>query len=487
MLREHFRVPGMGDTTARYFRDKLAMRVRAREAGLLVPDFVHALNHDDLRAFMANVPSPWVLKPRSEGSAAGIKKVTEPDALWRHLDEFGDCQSFYLLERYVPGDVYHVDSIVSEREVVFTEVSRYGKPPFDVMHSGGLFTTRTLPPESPEVQALIGHNREVLDALGFVRGVTHTEFIKGRDDGRFYFLETAARVGGAHIVEVIEAATGINLWAEWAKIEIAGGHQPYQLPPTRSDHAGIIVSLAKQEWPDTSAYDDSEVVWRLKKRHHVGLIVASPTASRVEQLMERYSARVSRRVLCLAAWPRAAVPVASLLMRSDSWPFVVFVAPYFTETAKRFIAAMLRVPEIRVGIVSQEPLEQLPHALGQELSAHWRIDDALSAGQLAAAVVALRDRHGPIHRLLGIVEQIQVPLAEVREQLGIPGMRVEQAQNFRDKARMKERLRAAGLPCAQHRLVDERTRRLGLRRRGGVPAGRQAPGGCGGAVDEASQ
>ena len=140
-------------------------------------------------------------------------------------------------------------------------------------------------------------------------------------------------------------------------------------------------------------------------------------------------------------------------MRSDSWPFVVFAAPYFTETAKRFIGAMLRVPEIRVGIVSQEPLEQLPHALGQELSAHWRIDDALSAGQLAAAVIALRDRHGPIHRLLGIVEQIQVPIAEVREQLGLPGMRVEQAQNFRDKARMKERLRAAGLPCAQHRLV----------------------------------
>jgi hypothetical protein len=291
LLREHLRVPGMGDTTARYFRDKLAMRVRAREAGLLVPDFVHALNHDDLRAFMASVPPPWVLKPRSEGSAAGIKKVMEPDALWRHLDELGDRQSFYVLERYVAGDVYHVDSIVSERQVVFTSVSCYGKPPFDVMHSGGLFTTRTLAADSSEAQALASHNREVLDALGFVRGVTHTEFIKGREDGRCYFLETAARVGGAHIVEVIEAATGINLWAEWAKIEIAGGHAPYQLPAMRSDYAGIIVSLARQEWPDTASYDDPEVVWRLKKRHHVGLIVASPTAARVEQLIERYSAR----------------------------------------------------------------------------------------------------------------------------------------------------------------------------------------------------
>jgi hypothetical protein len=291
LLREHLRVPGMGDTTARYFRDKLAMRVRAREAGLLVPDFVHALNHDELRAFMAEVPPPWVLKPRSEGSAAGIKKVTEPDALWRLLDEFGDRQSFYLLERYVAGDVYHVDSIVSEREVVFTSVSCYGKPPFDVMHSGGLFTTRTLAADSLEAKALASHNRAVLDALGFVRGVTHTEFIKGREDGRFYFLETAARVGGAHIVEVVEAATGINLWAEWAKVEVGGGHRPYHLPATRSDHAGIIVSLARQEWPDTSTYDDPEVVWRLKKRHHAGLIVASPTASRVDQLIDRYSVR----------------------------------------------------------------------------------------------------------------------------------------------------------------------------------------------------
>ncbi len=290
-LREHLRVPGMGDTTARYFRDKLAMRVRAREAGILVPDFVHALNHEAIRQYLERVPPPWALKPRSEAAAAGIKKVREPDELWALLDEFGDRQSFYVLEQFVPGEIFHVDSIISEREIVFAAAHRYGRPPLDLMQSGGLFTTRTVSRASADGQTLLELNREVIAALGLVRGVTHTEFIRGRDDGRFYFLETAARVGGANIAEVVEAATGINLWAEWAKIEVGGGKRAYQAPEHRDDHAGIILSLARQEWPDTAAYDDPEIVWRLKKRHHAGLIVASPSPERVESLLESYGHR----------------------------------------------------------------------------------------------------------------------------------------------------------------------------------------------------
>ena len=213
-LREHLRVPGMGDTTARYFRDKLAMRVKARDHNIRVPEFVHVLNHDRLREYTARVPAPWMLKPRGEASAVGIKKVNDEGELWRALDELGDRQSFYLLEKYVPGDVYHVDSIVSDREVLFVAVSKYGVPPMDVAHYGGVSLTRTVSRESSEAQALEALNRELIQTLGLVRGVTHTEFIRGRDDGRFYFLETAARVGGANIAEVVEAATGVNLWAE---------------------------------------------------------------------------------------------------------------------------------------------------------------------------------------------------------------------------------------------------------------------------------
>src|ERR1700737_966140 len=211
-LREHLRIPGMGLTTVRYFRDKLAMRARAKEIGILVPEFAHVLNYDHLRQFMARVPGPWLLKPRSQASGIGMKKIHAPDELWPWLDELGDQQSFYLLEHFVPGTVYHVDSIACERDVVFAEAHKYGTPPLTTSHQGGVFTTSTLPPDAPEYAELLSLNRKVLGELGFVRGVTHAEFLKADSDGKFYFIEVAARVGGAFISDVIEAATGINLW-----------------------------------------------------------------------------------------------------------------------------------------------------------------------------------------------------------------------------------------------------------------------------------
>jgi biotin carboxylase len=292
-LREHLRVPGMGESATRYFRDKLAMRTRAREAGILVPDFIHVLNHDRLRSFMQSVPPPWLLKPRMEASASGIKKINSPDQFWDAAAILGDRQSYHLMERYVPGDIYHVDSIVSAGEVVFAEAHRYGKPPLDLAHGGGIFTTSTVTRGSEEEQTLLGLNRQVLGAMGLRRGVSHTEFIRGREDGQFYFLETAARVGGAHIVELVEAATGINLWAEWAKLEIARGEREYVVPDHRGDYGGLIVSLARQQWPDTSAYQDPEIVWRLNKRAHAGLIIRSHDQSRVEYLLGEYTRRFS--------------------------------------------------------------------------------------------------------------------------------------------------------------------------------------------------
>jgi len=290
-LREHMRIPGMGLTTIRYFRDKLSMRARAKEAGILVPEFVHILNHEAIREFMSRVPSPWLLKPRSQASGIGMKKIHKPDDLWPWLDQLGDQQSFYLLEQFVPGTVYHVDSIVSEREVLFAEPHAYGAPPLDISHQGGVFTTRTLPRDLAETKNLLDINRDVIEGLGYVRGVTHAEFLKSHADGKFYFIEIAARVGGAYISNVIEAATGINLWREWARLEVGGGKEPYQLPGVRRDYAGVILSLARQEHPDTSAYNDSEIVYRVSKYHHAGLILKSPKPERVQQLLDSYVAR----------------------------------------------------------------------------------------------------------------------------------------------------------------------------------------------------
>jgi biotin carboxylase len=306
-LREHLRVPGMGETTTRYFRDKLAMRLRALEAGIPVPEFIHVLNYERLHDFLARIPPPWLLKPRNEASATGIRKFNSPDEFWTAIEELGDRRSYYLLERFVPGDIFHVDSIVSEKEIIFAAAHRYGTPPLKVSHEGGVFTTSTVPRGSTDERALLAINAEVLKAKGLVRGVSHTEFIKGREDGRFYFLETSARVGGANIVELVEAANGINLWREWAKIEIAQGERDYQLPPLRHDYAGLIVSLARQKRPDMSAYTDQEIVWRLNKRYHAGLIVMSPDSSRIASLLEEYTERFYRDFFATQPLPERAV------------------------------------------------------------------------------------------------------------------------------------------------------------------------------------
>jgi len=289
-LREHLRVPGMGDTTARYFRDKLAMRTRARDEGLAVPEFIHVLNYSRLHEFMQRVPPPWVLKPRSLAGSIGVKKISTSDEFWAAVDRLGDQQSYYLLEQYVPGDIFHVDTITYEKQLLFSIASKYGRPPMDVSHEGDIFTTRTLRDGSPDEVALRAMNQKVLAAFGMVRGVSHSEFIQGRD-GTLYFLETSARVGGAHIADLIEAATGINLWAEWAKLEIAGGKSSYDVAPLRHDYAGLLISLARQEHPDTSAYSDPEVVWRMNKDHHAGLILRSTDEKRVEQLIAEYAQR----------------------------------------------------------------------------------------------------------------------------------------------------------------------------------------------------
>ena len=298
-LREHLRVPGMGLTTMRYFRDKLAMRMKALDRGVLVPDFVPVLNHGDIRYYLEHVPGPWVLKPRQEASAIGIKKIHVAEELWPVLEQLGDKQSSFLLEKFVPGEVYHVDSVVSENEVVFASVSKYGKPPMNVAQGGGIFTTCVIPRGSDADTGLRQINRDLIAALGLLRGVAHTEFIQAHADGHFYFLECAARVGGAYINEMVEAASGINLWREWARIEVAGGDGSYRLPPVREEYAGVILSLARQEKPDTSGYNDPEVFLRIRRHHHAGLILRSSDSQRVQSLLDNYSLRFAEEFLAV--------------------------------------------------------------------------------------------------------------------------------------------------------------------------------------------
>jgi biotin carboxylase len=290
MLREQLFIPGMGETTGRAFRDKLAMRRRARSAGIPCPEFVHVLNTDAIGEWAARVPPPWVLKPRGQAAAIGIRKLHGAGELWPAIEALGEAFADYVLEQFIPGEVYHVDSVVFDRRVRFAIASRYSTPPMTVAHDGGIFATRTLQPSSAIASALLESNRRVLVSFGLVRGASHTEFIRA-ERGEWYFLETSARVGGAFIVDVVEAATGVNLWREWAKVEIAGEDGRYDPPAARQDCGGIVLSLARQEVPNLSGYTDPEIAIRVRKSHHAGLIVTSPSGERIEQLLEEYTRR----------------------------------------------------------------------------------------------------------------------------------------------------------------------------------------------------
>jgi len=256
------------------------------------------------------VPPPWLLKPRSEASSVGIKRFDRTEDVWATIEQLGDAQSNYLIERMIPGDVLHVDAIVWDRRPVLAEVHQYEKPLFELTQGGGIFATRTVRRGTEVERAVLEAHARVIEHLGLVRGVSHTEFIRGKADGTIYFLETAARVGGAHIADLVEASTGVNLWREWAKIEIAQGEEPYEAPAARKDYGGLIISLAKQERPDTSAYNDPEIVWRLDGHpaHHVGFIMRSENPERVEELLNQYEPRIARDFM--ATLPPSTAPTA---------------------------------------------------------------------------------------------------------------------------------------------------------------------------------
>ena len=297
LVREHLCLPGLSSSRAKVFRDKLSMAVNSQRAGIDLPPFVPLLNTAEIDDFMERVPGPWVVKPRSDVSAIGIKRVENPDEVRLLVDEMNQREnlreraSYYVLAKFIAGEVFHVDSIVNGGNVLFAGVNQYGRPPMQVAHHGGAYISRTVRRGSPDEKTLTTINRKLIKALGLDHGATHAEFIKSDDDGKFYFLEIASRVGGAYISDVLEAASGINIWREWARIEISNGATPRRIKPLRKDYAGIILSLAKQEQPDTSAYNDAEVVYRVKKKHHAGLIVQSPKLERVDELLNSYADR----------------------------------------------------------------------------------------------------------------------------------------------------------------------------------------------------
>jgi biotin carboxylase len=295
-LREHLRVGGMGETTARYFRDKLAMRERASSHGIKVPAFIGAIHHPAIARFLDEVPGPWVLKPRMAASSKGIKVLRHADEVWQALAALGDRASDHLIERFTPGHVYHVDGVVSGREVRFASAHRYGRPILDLHTNGGVYTTWRIGEHTPEAQALFALNKQVVETFGLAAGVFHIEYIQGRDDGQFYFLEASARVGAGLIEEMVEAESGINLWREWARLEVGEVVPPYALQRSRDVYAGVLASAAPYERPDASPYLGADVQALPAKPYHLGLLVTGASPEVVSQRLQGLAERVQREL-----------------------------------------------------------------------------------------------------------------------------------------------------------------------------------------------
>lgn len=159
---------------------------------------------------------------------------------------------------------------------------------------------------------------------------------------------------------------------------------------------------------------------------------------------------------------------------------VIFAAPFFMDATLRFISGAASLENVSLTLISQDPEDRLPDSIRSRIAGHWRVDDALDPAQLVHAARQLGARFGAPSRLIATLEQLQVPAAVAREALGLPGLGAEAARNFRDKSRMKEVLRDAGVPCARHALVRSRADAEAFAAAAGFPLVVKPPAGAGG-------
>lgn len=295
LLREEFRIPGMGQTTARLFRDKLAMRIQAKDKNIPVPDFTPLFNDQQINDFLDRTQGPWMIKPRGEASAIGIYKVHHRDEFWQRVHELGEQRYRFLAECFLEGDVYHVDAISYKGKLVFYSTSRYLDTPFKVAHGGGIFRSVTLDPKSAEAKGLIKVTESLMDAYRMQNSASHSEFLKNKLDGKFYLIETSSRVGGAHLADMVAASTGVNLWSEWARMESAVVNQrSYVVSANQYQPAAIVITLSKYKDTDTSFLDHPSIVWRMNKEHHVGFIAVDKNADELSKVVDHFTEVIQR-------------------------------------------------------------------------------------------------------------------------------------------------------------------------------------------------
>lgn len=126
------------------------MRFKAAEAGIRVPAFSALFNDEDIHQFVAATPAPWIVKPRGQASATGMKKIYNASRLVGPTSlHSAAVRHNFLVEQFKPGDVYHVDALSQDGKVIFQEPAQYLAPPFEVAHGGGISGCSPVPSALP--------------------------------------------------------------------------------------------------------------------------------------------------------------------------------------------------------------------------------------------------------------------------------------------------------------------------------------------------
>jgi hypothetical protein len=175
--------------------------------------------------------------------------------------------------------------VISEREVLFSVVQRYGRAP--ARQQGGLQSSQVVLRGSRDWVELTGLNAGVAPSLGMARGVTHAEFLRAEADGRYLFTEIAAPVCGPWEVEVVEAATGVNLWREWARLEAAQLRGENYLPPESYEmYAGCVQGSGPECEGRLHAQQAKEIVARRSGGADAGILLRAAEAEQISRGIE---------------------------------------------------------------------------------------------------------------------------------------------------------------------------------------------------------
>ncbi len=282
--------PGHGMSRPAARRDKYAMARAARDAGLASAESFASASADEVIAWAIERDGwPVVLKPVASAGMDNVHFCHSPEeirvghaSILASADRYGCRNEIALAQQFLDGDEYFVNTVSRDGVHHIVEIWRYHKHQIDSTRSM-VSNEHPVPIDDPAARAVGEYALAVLDALEIRNGAAHTEIMLTR--GGPVLVECGARLGGAHLPEIVSRCIGTNqidrLALAIARPEeiTAGTLPPYQLlTPVRFlnlivPEDGVIP--ADEKWAQIRALDS-----------FLELIVTQPAGKRIERTVD---------------------------------------------------------------------------------------------------------------------------------------------------------------------------------------------------------